>query len=487
MQSNPSATTIRFTGKPASLAGELPQSIQRPRGGLTITSIVATDFIALFLAIGVTVFARLMLAGNGNFLDYLRLWPMIGIFLFAFALAGLYPGVPVNPVNELRNVFMAVTVVFLIFALFIFLSRSDTTWSRGVFLVACPISAVTVILFRSGLRHGLARKSWWGIPALVLGGGETGRTVIETLSKSPWIGLKIIAVLDKIDKDDKAAADEPGSVNELIKKGGVHYAIVAMPKKSRREFFQDFERHADEFHHIIMLPDLFGLSSLWVTAQDIGGTLGLEIKQALLKRWPRFLKRALDLIITIMGGSLVLPICLLICLAIKLTSFGPVVYGQKRIGKDNRHFTAWKFRTMVGDADKALNSHLESNIHLKEEWISNHKLRDDPRITAVGRFLRHTSLDELPQLWNVLVGDMSLVGPRPIVDAEVFKYGSRFRLYCKVRPGITVLWQVSGRNDTGYEKRVQLDEYYVRNWSVWLDLYLLGRTFKSILRGAGAY
>jgi lipopolysaccharide/colanic/teichoic acid biosynthesis glycosyltransferase len=142
---------------------------------------------------------------------------------------------------------------------------------------------------------------------------------------------------------------------------------------------------------------------------------------------------------------------------------------------------------MVGDADKVLNHHLENSIHLKEEWQNNHKLRNDPRVTAVGRILRHTSLDELPQLWNVLVGEMSLVGPRPIVDAEVLKYGSRFRLYCKVRPGITGLWQVSGRNDTGYDKRVHLDEYYVRNWSVWLDIYLLGRTFKCILRGAGAY
>ncbi|MBP1609973.1 MAG: Undecaprenyl-phosphate galactose phosphotransferase, WbaP/exopolysaccharide biosynthesis polyprenyl [Acidobacteria bacterium] len=224
-----------------------------------------------------------------------------------------------------------------------------------------------------------------------------------------------------------------------------------------------------------------------MTAQDIGGMLGLEIRQALLKSWPRFLKRMLDLMITIAGGLFLLPLCLLIYLAIKFTSSGPAVYGQKRIGQDGRRFTVWKFRTMVNGADEALQQHFASNNHLKEEWQSNHKLRNDPRVTAIGRMLRHTSLDELPQLWNVIIGEMSLVGPRPIVDAEVCKYGRRFQLYCKVRPGITGLWQVSGRNDTGYDKRVQLDEYYVRNWSVWLDLYLLARTLTSIIRCAGAY
>ena len=476
------------------LATEFSNNISMPRGNLTSASIVVTDLIALFFSVGLTVFVRLMLAENYNFLEYLRLWPMIGVFILAFALAGLYPGVPMNPINELRKVFIAVTVVFLIFAVFIFLSHTDTTWSRGIFMIACPISAVTVVLFRSGLRHGLARKTWWGVPAVVLGGGQAGRTVVETLAKSPWIGLKIVAVLNESDAEFQSCnaqndlvSKELDTVDRLIKNGRVNYAIVAMPSSARQELDQVLALYADKFHHIIIVPDLFGVSSLWVTAQDIGGMLGLEIRQALLKSWPRVLKRMLDLMITIAGGLFLLPLCLLIYLAIKFASSGPAVYGQKRIGQDGRRFTVWKFRTMVNGADEALQQHFASNNHLKEEWQSNHKLRNDPRVTAIGRMLRHTSLDELPQLWNVIIGEMSLVGPRPIVDAEVCKYGRRFQLYCKVRPGITGLWQVSGRNDTGYDKRVQLDEYYVRNWSVWLDLYLLARTLTSIIRCAGAY
>jgi lipopolysaccharide/colanic/teichoic acid biosynthesis glycosyltransferase len=142
---------------------------------------------------------------------------------------------------------------------------------------------------------------------------------------------------------------------------------------------------------------------------------------------------------------------------------------------------------MVSNADAVLKECLEHDPDLRNEWEANQKLRNDPRVTAIGRILRKTSLDELPQIWNVFCGDMSLVGPRPIVEDEVRRYGSDFDLYRKVRPGITGLWQVSGRNETSYDERVQFDSYYVRNWSVWMDLYILGKTVRTVLAGEGAY
>jgi lipopolysaccharide/colanic/teichoic acid biosynthesis glycosyltransferase len=148
---------------------------------------------------------------------------------------------------------------------------------------------------------------------------------------------------------------------------------------------------------------------------------------------------------------------------------------------------AWKFRTMVVDGDEVLRRHLQSNAGLMEEWIRDQKLKADPRVTAIGRLLRRTSLDELPQIWNVIRGDMSFVGPRPIVQSEIERYGLKYSLYQKVRPGLTGLWQVSGRNNTTYAERVRFDEYYVRNWSVWLDLHILGETVKVVLTGDGAY
>ena len=164
-----------------------------------------------------------------------------------------------------------------------------------------------------------------------------------------------------------------------------------------------------------------------------------------------------------------------------------MLYAQTRIGRDGHYFKAWKFRTMQQNAEQILAHYLQLHPELKSSWEQDHKLKDDPRITRVGRVLRRTSLDELPQLWNVLRGEMSMVGPRPIVDEEVWRYAERFKLYLKVSPGITGLWQVSGRNDTTYEERVNLDAYYVRNWSVWLDIYIMARTIWVVIVGDGAY
>lgn len=200
---------------------------------------------------------------------------------------------------------------------------------------------------------------------------------------------------------------------------------------------------------------------------------------------PRF-KRTLDLGLTLLLGVMSLPLVLLIVLLIKLTSSGPVFYGQRRCGRGGVPFTAWKFRSMTSDAPQVLERCLATNPELYEEWRRTHKLRDDPRVTRLGRFLRRSSLDELPQFWNILRGEMSLVGPRPIVAEEIARYGDDFALYKKVTPGLTGLWQVSGRNNLSYEERVELDLYYVRNWSVRLDLHVLARTPAVVLRQDGA-
>jgi Undecaprenyl-phosphate galactose phosphotransferase WbaP len=178
---------------------------------------------------------------------------------------------------------------------------------------------------------------------------------------------------------------------------------------------------------------------------------------------------------------------LLLGILVRLESPGPVFFGHRRIGRDHSSFRAWKLRTMQVNAEELLQKALTEDAVLREEWLRDRKLRHDPRITRVGRFLRRASLDELPQVWNVLRGEMSLVGPRPIVEEEVDSYGQNFSLYCRVTPGLTGLWQVSGRNTISSRDRVRLDSYYVRNWSPWLDLHILARTAKVVLTGQGAY
>jgi Undecaprenyl-phosphate galactose phosphotransferase WbaP len=188
----------------------------------------------------------------------------------------------------------------------------------------------------------------------------------------------------------------------------------------------------------------------------------------------------------VVGGLLVSPLLLAVVALIKSEASGPVFYKQLRPGTGGEYFNCFKFRTMYDNADVLLTEYLESNPDLRAEWERNRKLRDDPRITRTGRFLRRTSLDELPQLWNVLRGEMSLVGPRPMLTEEISTYGEVYELYKRMRPGMTGLWQVSGRNDLDYEERVTIVSYYVRNWSIWLDFVILARTVKTVVTGRGA-
>ncbi|MBA3974258.1 MAG: hypothetical protein C0504_08595 [Candidatus Solibacter sp.] len=198
-------------------------------------------------------------------------------------------------------------------------------------------------------------------------------------------------------------------------------------------------------------------------------------------------KRILDLAVAALLSILALPFAAVIALLIVLDSPGPVFFSHNRIGKGNRTFRLWKFRTMKSDADTVLEQYLDAHPGLRAEWEQTHKLKNDPRVTRTGRLLRRSSLDELPQLLSVLRGDMSMVGPRPIVAEEAPKYGPVFNLYLQVRPGLTGLWQASGRTDTSYRKRLALDLRYLTTRTLWMDLWLLAKTVKVVLFGHGAY
>lgn len=201
----------------------------------------------------------------------------------------------------------------------------------------------------------------------------------------------------------------------------------------------------------------------------------------------RVIKRGLDIVLVILASPLLVPLFLAIGAAVRFSSPGPVLFSHRRIRKHGEFFTMWKFRTMRLDSAQMLEDYLAANPEARREWRETHKLKQDPRVTRVGAFLRRMSLDEVPQFWNVLQGTMSLVGPRPIVAAEVEKYGGKFEEYCKVKPGLTGLWQVSGRNEVSYDERVRLDCKYVRTWSLLGDAKIMSRTFTSVVNQDGAY
>lgn len=198
------------------------------------------------------------------------------------------------------------------------------------------------------------------------------------------------------------------------------------------------------------------------------------------------LKRLFDIVFATLLGIVFSPLIVVIAILLRRQG-GPVIFRHRRIGRHGKAFDCMKFRSMVPDADRVLRDLLERHPEFHAEWLRDHKLKVDPRVTGVGRFLRRTSLDELPQLWNVIRGEMSLVGPRPVVREELLRYGRCACIYLAARPGVTGLWQVSGRNNTDYRRRVVLDVYYVRRHSLLLDLYILFKTTFVVLGGSGAY
>jgi len=201
----------------------------------------------------------------------------------------------------------------------------------------------------------------------------------------------------------------------------------------------------------------------------------------------RRVKRTLDIVFALALAIVALPVFLITALAILLESGRPVFFSHKRVGRGGRAFRLMKFRTMLQNSDDVLAEYLAENPEAAQEWEQNRKLRRDPRVTRIGKLLRRTSLDELPQIWNILRGDMSMAGPRPIVQAEIAKYGTTYPLYALAKPGLTGLWQVSGRNDTTYRRRIELDAAYVRNWTPGLDVKLLVKTVGVVVKGKGAY
>lgn len=407
---------------------------------------------------------------------------------------GLYPGTGLSPAAELRRTTFASCILFGVFLAGTSIhdvSRAPTarllvgTWL--ILLVAMPA-------FRKLARTQAAKFAWWGQPVMIFGGGIDGASAYRALLAAPQQGLRPVGIVDELHRqwsdcevDPAWYLGTPKAAARLAKKHGVFWGIVSMSQCSRAEVAKMIDRYACTIPHLLVVPDFGHPQRSWRGAHDFGNQSGIRIDERLLLPLPRMAKRVMDLVLTVLGGIAILPLILGIACAIRFSSPGPVFYSQERIGRGGRRFRAWKFRSMVVDAEKALDDYLARHPELKEEWVDYQKLKRDPRVTAVGRFLRKTSLDELPQLWNVLKGEMSLVGPRPIVQSEIVKYGSAYRLYQRVVPGITGLWQVSGRNNTTYQQRVEFDMRYVRNWSLWFDMQILFATIDVVVRRQGAY
>lgn len=470
------------------------EMVTRLRRFTVVSIMFLCDLLALVVACMIPYGLRLLF-GPLNGTLYLKVLPALFLFPLAYFFVGLYPGYGINMVEQLRLTFRATTLVSLLLVTFSVLVEVGNQFSRPVLVGWWFLASVFVPLARALLRSLLSRTSLWGEPVIVLGAARTGEVIVNRLLRNPGLGLRPVAYLD--DDPGKHGTTTNGVpvvgplslAPALARTHGSSHAIVAMPGLGRTRLTDVVGELSTVFPHIITIPDLLGLTSLWVSTRDMHGILGLELRQNLLFPLSRYLKRALDLAITIPALIVVGPIISFLGWLVKMNSPGPAFYGQIREGLNGRQIRVWKLRTMVPNAEAKLQDYLRQNPQAKAEWDRYMKLKDDPRIVPrVGHFLRRFSLDELPQLWNVIRGDMSLVGPRPFPDYHLAHFSGAFRaLRRRVLPGLTGVWQVSARSDSDHALTEELDTYYIRNWSLWLDIYLLARTVTAVLFGKGAY
>jgi lipopolysaccharide/colanic/teichoic acid biosynthesis glycosyltransferase len=502
--------------------------------GLVVLVLVLSDLLFASLAWGGAFLLASGLGQQGWSLLEITFYYMAvdtGLWLGIRLMSGLYSGYGLTAPDELRRQTYGTVATLAITTLFAFAFQSGGQLSRLLIAICFVERLLVAPLVRHFVKWALMRVGLWGKPVVVIGAGETGRYLVQMLKEEWGLGLRPISAFDfsllgergrRLEgpsysvrhEGGKASEDAPhnshrprvlerwraGEMIEMGSKGGsvanalgrakergIDTAIFAMPHVRRENLLTYVAVARRSFEHVIVIPNLGGVTSSAVTARNLAGTFGVEVKHNLLDPWALRTKRALDLVGTVAGAVFVVPLLIVISVAVRVDSRGAVLYRAQRMGKDDKSFSCLKFRTMALDAEEKLEGLLEENPKLREEYLTYHKLRDDPRITRVGRFLRKTSLDELPQLWNVLRGEMSLVGPRPYLHRESEEVGESQEEILRVPPGMTGPWQVAGRSHTSFEERVRMDDHYVRDWSVWLDLILLACTIKILLFRRQAY
>lgn len=367
------------------------------------------------------------------------------------------------------------------FLLFVFKNEFSRLWlGQSWMLTAALIPAA-----RRAVALILDARGLWRLPVLVIGGGDTAQGVAEALREEKALGYDIVGVLPP---SEIGAGDDGGSWDDLYARDQVQLAVLALSDA-------DLVAHADMIADLVrrrlpfaVAPSLQGLPVLgfdpvYFFSRDV---MLLTARNNLAQPLSRGMKFAFDVTVAAAAAAALAPLFVVFAALIKADG-GPVVYRHRRIGRNGRPFDCLKFRTMATDADARLQALLAVDPAAAAEWRATRKLRNDPRVTWIGRFLRAGSLDELLQLFNVLRGEMSLVGPRPVTADELALYGRDVSFYLETRPGLTGLWQVSGRNEVGYAERVRLDVWYVKNWTLWHDVAILARTFPVVWRRVGAY
>lgn len=467
-----------------------------------ISSLIVSDALMTLLAFRLAYFFRFELN-----LTFFRLeapaalpfysslsYILLIAWLAIFALAGLYKKENLlGGTEEYALVGRATTVGMLVLIVAGFLEPTFII-ARGWVLMAWLFSLVLIDFGRFILRrvvYLLRRRGLFLAKTIIVGANDEGLSLARQLKAWKTSGLDVIGFVDKKFKPgtllfgNMRVLGDMEQLDDVIQGYGVEELILASSAISSHDKMLDiFQRYGvNSGINVRMSSGLYEIITTGLTVKEFAYVPLVGVNKVRLTGLNTFVKFATDLLITIPAMILLLPVLLIIGIAIKLDSPGPILHRRRVMGVNKRQFDALKFRTMYENGDEIIDKY----PGLKADLARNHKLKDDPRVTRVGRFLRKWSLDELPQMINVVKRDMSVVGPRMICPEEMDNYSQWNINLLTVKPGITGLWQVSGRSDVTYEERVRLDMHYIRNWSIWLDAQILIRTIPAVLRARGAY
>ena len=464
--------------------------------------IMAADAAMLFMCIGLSFFIANIIDSEAvnfkSFVNYSYYFPLILIVYYA---AGLYPGIMVSPSDEVRKLSICSAFCFIGIILSIIVQNGDGFFSAAVaerilkdtskkaaifsFCLAIPFTTIFLPGFREVARHIYGHFKWWGVPAVIYTTGNSADTVIQRLLKRKALGYKPAIIIDSTAtdcsmKDGIPVFPDSKEILEIIRHLHIKVAILC-------DYEGNIKPVASYYRYTITCSKNQDSLTTSLHLRDMGGILAFSATHELTKKYNLLIKRLIDILLIVIFLPVLIPVMLVLALGVKLTSPGPVFYGHKRVGKRGKEIKCWKFRSMYKNSQEMLEEILRTNPEMKEEWERERKFVNDPRVTKFGSFLRKTSLDELPQLFNILSGQMSFVGPRPVTRDEIEKYGDSAEYVLSVTPGLSGMWQISGRSDTGYEERINLDSFYIQNWSLWLDIWILIKTVWVVINGKGAY
>ncbi|MDA8240191.1 MAG: undecaprenyl-phosphate galactose phosphotransferase WbaP [Nitrospiraceae bacterium] len=460
-----------------------------------MATVAVTFYCAVFVRTSILPFFYAGFPEGMPFRGLFDIWWVLVVWVFFFYYEGLYTK-RFSFWDEIRVLwkvsFFSTVGVFTIVSI----GKLSDEMSRTVVALMGTISLLSLPLIRMVAKKVLRSLGFLKRRVLILGAGKTGKLIVRALKKEPNYGYEIKGFLDddpgKLGREIEGVKIHKGTdrAATYINRCGIDDLVIAMPGAGKERLQGLINGLQHKVDRILFVPDIFGIAVLGTNLQHFfhEEAFAFEMKNNLANPFNIFIKRSFDIVVSVVLLPFLFFPMALISFLIRIGSPGRAIFSQERVGRKGTTFRCYKFRTMFEDAEARLEGLLQDDPEVNNRWQQYWKLNDDPRVTKIGRFLRTTSLDELPQILNVLRGEMSFVGPRPVTQDEIDRHYREMAELCfSVLPGITGLWQVSGRSNTSYDYRIALDSWYVRNWNLWLDIVILFKTVKIVVKREGAY